>query len=54
MGSELRKIGVSGMAEQHVLGRPVDPREMAQQVPHVSADAIIAELSRVDRNSHVG
>ena len=39
-------------AEQDVLGRLIDPRQLVQQVPDVGADAEVVELPGVDRDAH--
>jgi hypothetical protein len=40
------------LAEEEVGGLVIQAREMAHQVPHIGADAVIAPLARVDRDLH--
>ena len=48
-----RDAEVGFTAQQHVFGVVVDPREMAQQIADVRADAEVVEFARIDRDSHV-
>ena len=43
---------VLAVAEQDVLGRRIDPRQMPQQVADVGADAEVVQLARIDSDSH--
>src|SRR6185312_16061536 len=45
--------GVARAREEHVLGLPVDRRELAKEIPDVGADAEVMELSRVYADPHV-
>ena len=56
-GPELRtervhRVAVVRLAENDVLVTVVLPRELTQQIADVGADAVVAQLSRVDRDSH--
>src|SRR5436190_3076978 len=42
---------ISGAAEHHVLGRRVQPRQVAEQVPKIRADAVVPNLASIDRDS---
>ena len=44
-----RELAVLGAAEQDVLVDRVEPRQVAQQVAHVRADAVVVQLAGVDR-----
>ena len=60
MSGTARKFGpsegatrtIAFLAEQDVFGVVIDPREAAQHVADVGADAEVVELSGVDRNAH--
>ena len=48
-----RSVGLVGpVAEEEVGGLAVEVREMAHQVPHVGADAVVPPLAGVDRDLH--
>jgi hypothetical protein len=47
-----RHLEVVLVAQQHVLVRRVDAREVPQQVADVGADAEVVELAGIDRNAH--
>src|SRR6187549_352460 len=49
----IRYAEVGLLAEEDVLVVTIDPREVAEKVPDVGADAEIMELSGIDRDSHL-
>ena len=48
----LQAVGIGRLAEQHEFRRPIDSREMPQQVSDVRADPVVTKLPRVYGDAH--